>query len=107
MKEITQIAKVELISIHYLDVFKWLRKEFNLSIIEAKNISKNGTIIDFNGNIEKAISLYNYINRQNTSSARLIIDHSFDTRGYTGATGALIDENNKYHEEYTGLEHLS
>jgi hypothetical protein len=83
-----QIAKVELISVYYLDVYKWLRKEMDIPIVEAKNLSQSGNVIDFNGDIEKAISFYNYLNSCMTNSARLIIDHSYST---IGCVGAFVD----------------
>lgn len=79
------IAKIELISISHLDVFKWLRKELNLGLLESNELSKNGKVIDFNGDIEQAIIFYNYLHSCGTNSARLIIDHTYDTRGCIGA----------------------
>lgn len=55
-----QIAQIEIISANYLDIFKWLRKEMNLSIIEAKEKS-NKRIIDFDGDYHKAIDFFNYL----------------------------------------------
>jgi len=77
-------AKVELISVSNIRIYKWLRLNHYLGVHDAYLLSKNGSIIDFYGDMKKAISLYDYIYSFGTSSARLIIDNSFDTRGFTG-----------------------
>lgn len=42
-------------------------------------------IIDFDGNYEKALSLFNYLHNCNNNSVRLIIDFSYDSRGAIGS----------------------
>lgn len=102
-----QIAQVEIISANYLDVFKWLRKNMDwLNIKEAKEKSSQ-KIIDFDGDYEKAISMFNYLHNCMTNSARLIIDFSYDTRGAVGSYGVTIEqleEDDKFRNEWEGKQ---
>lgn len=97
------MAQVRLIQIHYLDIFKWLRKEMNMSIIEAKDLSKNGTIIDFGNDSDKALQLYNHIKSFDNTSAQILIDGFYDNRGRAGAYGISeeqIIEDELYRNEF-------
>ncbi len=83
------IAQVEILSADYLDIYKWLRKEMPWMVRkEALELSRRN-LIDFNGDYEKAIMLYNYLHNCLTNSARLIIDISYDTR-YTISSFGVI-----------------
>lgn len=100
-----QIAKVEIISANSLDVFKWLRKEMNMDIKSAKELS-NSTMIDFHGDYKKAIDFFNYLDSFLRSSARLIIDFAYDRSGIVGAffiNEETLKEDEKFREEYDTL----
>jgi Ni,Fe-hydrogenase maturation factor len=101
------LAKVEIVSAHFLDVFKWLRKEMDFSIIEAKELSKDGQIIDFRGDCNKALAFYNYLNQMITTSAKLIINDTFDSRGAVGSyviTKEEIVDDEKYFKEWDSIK---
>jgi hypothetical protein len=88
-----RIAKVELISVHSPEVYKWIRQNTTLTIKEANELSKSGAVIDFGDDYAKAVKLYEYIEFGGPYSARIIIDNFFDRRGAVGAY-AIINENN-------------
>lgn len=96
-----QVARVELIQVHHIDVYKWLRKNLNLNVVEANHLSKNGSFVCFD-DFKMAMRFYLYLINQPTSSARLIIDHTFDSTGCYGSFGVTIEEaeeNEKYYKE--------
>ncbi len=86
------MAHVKLIQVHYLDIFKWLRKEMNMSIIEAKDLSKNGAVVFFGNDFEKALDLYRHIQSFDNTSAQISIDDSYDNRGRAGSYGVSEEQ---------------
>ncbi len=96
------IAKVEIIHADPIDLFRWFRKEINMPVSEARELSRS-KIIDFGGDIEKAYDFYVYIQTLRVSGARLIIDDSFDYRGAMGSFAISKEESNdieKYYKEF-------
>jgi hypothetical protein len=97
----TNINKVEIIQADTLDIYKWLRKNMDLTIKEASEISKS-KIIDFLNNTQKALDFYMYLHIFHGASARLIIDITFKTELPVGTvvyTEEEIIDHDKYSKE--------
>lgn len=96
-----QVAQVELISVHHLDAFKWLRKNLNLSVAEANALAKNGQVVTFD-DFKMAVRFYMYLNNHFGTCARLIIDHAYDMRGCVASVGysqETMEENDRFYKE--------
>ena len=53
----------------------------NMSPKDANELTKDNTIIDFYGDIDKAVEFFNYLHSKLGNSARLIIDCTYNTVG--------------------------
>lgn len=99
----SEIAKVKIIKARHLVAYMWLRKEMGYGIKESKDMSKDGSVVDFHGDYIKAVEFYEHM-ISNDSSVELII-HSRCNRADLSARGAAVvlgdvEELDKYSDEY-------
>ncbi len=89
----SQIARVHIIVCRQLEVASWLRAELQIGLKEAIDQSRDGSVVEFDGDYKRAIRFYEYLSSRPGSSARLIIDFSYDINsGYTGALAHVVIE---------------
>ena len=96
------IAIVKMLHVNRFDVFKWLRKNMDVSIKEANRLSKEKEI-DFLGDIDLAFQFYKYLQNCLASSAEIIIEQNFNNSRVMPAfviSEEEINENEKYSKEY-------
>lgn len=73
-----RIAKVQLINVNTSEVYLWIRKNLKLPPKVAKLYSRNGHILDFQGEMDEAVEFFEWCCGCN-NHVRIIIDCEVST----------------------------